>query len=197
MNIRTEKGVAPITPDATDDGQVEKKQRGKAEQKCNEKLISRSDLVRLLGRLKGTLDNTNVGPETSWDGASFLGFLRRGNVPFAHSEHQVIFGRTYTSGLRDPLEKPKRIFSGLLEKLANLVEHEASLEEMKSEIDKLKKSYPKLNVDLFIEQIKFFKLLKEAVFLRDMSTKHTISLICRIVRGSALDVEYFEDLLNE
>jgi len=171
--------------------------RTKAEVSCKEKLTSKEDLVRLLGRLRDSLDNTKVGPETSWDGSSFLGFLYRGNAPFAHSEYQTIFDRTYESGSRSPFEKPKRLFSALLERLAKLVEREASLEEIKSEIDKLKKTYPKLDVSLFIGQIRFFKLLKEVMFLRDMSEKGVISTICRAVKGSALNVEYFGRLINQ
>lgn len=159
--------------------------------------MTREGLATLLNQLKNNLDRVDAEPETAWSGSALMGFWIRGNQSFAHSDRQTIWGRTYSSGSKDPLDKPKRLFLRLLSRLHTLItREEASLEEIKKVANDFKHEYPKLDVDMFLEHIKFFELLREVLFSEYTAIKSDIAMCIRAIRKSSYDEDYFENLIN-
>lgn len=172
--------------------------RAKAEKVCEEKLITREGLATLLNQLKNDLNRVDAKPETSWSGAAIDGFWDRGNQSFRHSDRQVIWGRTYSSGSSDPFDKPKRLFLRLLGRLhdALVIGMAPPLERAKQLVDDFKREYPKLDIDMFLEHIRFFELLREVLFSEYTAIKSDIAVCIRAIRKSSYDEDYFEDLIN-
>lgn len=172
--------------------------RARAEKVCEEKLMTREGLATLLNQLKNDLDRVDAEPETSWHGSALMGFWDRGNQSFRHSDRQVIWGRTYSSGSSDPLDKPKRLFLRLFGRLhdALVIGMAPPLERAEWLVDDFKREYPKLDIDMFLEHIKFFELLHEVLFSEYMAVKSDIAVCIRAIRRGAYDKDYFEDLIN-
>ena len=161
---------------------------------CRETLINRDELAEVLEDLCRQLNSTDSFRLKSVQGITSHPHLtpnRRGDMGAMWG---AMFGKApakkYVPGPKTNwMENPRYVITQFLEVLIRMLRFEpvhSVLNKFQEYLSQYENQYPDISFKVFLGEVKFEKMLREAIFLETIEDQKTISILRYRIRGSAM-----------
>lgn len=103
------------------------------------------------------------------------------------SRHVQIFGRNYRRFSDDVYENPRHVLSNLIREISEMLREGASVKDIRGHVKAKKREFPKMQFNIFLDQIRLFELLREMEFTEAVETKGLTPLFIKRLKIRAVD----------